>query len=74
MSGNIYKAIVVPAAIIIYVIVGAIYREKRGHELTQAEKNNIFNKSYAAIIIAIIIIFAVLFYVMYPRQSRGLEL
>ena len=62
MSGNIYKLLAVPFTIVVFVIAGAIYRERRGKELTDAEINHIFKKSYAAVIATIIIILIVLFY------------
>ncbi len=63
MEKNLYslKFIAFLIAIPIFVIAGAIYRERRGKELNKTEKDNIFNKAYAAAVVVIIIIFAVRF-------------
>jgi hypothetical protein len=63
LHGQGFKLIALLIAIPIFVIGGAVYRERRGKELSNAEGNDIFNKAYAAAVVVIIFIFGVLFYV-----------
>ena len=57
-----FKLIVLFIAMPIFVIAGVIYRERRGKELSNAEKDNIFDIAYAAAIVVFIFVFAAFFY------------
>ena len=62
LNGNLYKLIAVPCTIFVFVIAVAICRARRAKGLTYDETTRIFKRSYVSVIIAIVIIFIVLFY------------
>jgi amino acid transporter len=58
-----FKLIAFLIAIPIIVIGGAVYRERRGKELSKAEWGDVVNKANLAAIIVIMFILAIFFYI-----------